>query len=381
MGGIEAMNGTSAGQAALRCSGCGVRLQTADANLPGYVPEQALQRENPICRRCFRIKHYNEALSAAVPADAFRHILEQIAYQDGLILHIADIFDFEGSLIGGLHRYVGRKPVILAVNKLDLLPKAINVNRLVHWVKKQAKANGLKVQDAVMISARKNFGFDRLTSTIAAYRGGRDVFVVGAANVGKSTLVNRLIRDYSDLELELTTSRYPGTTLDLVRIPLDDGRELIDTPGVLYPYRLTEIVPKHELQALVPEKPLKPAVYQLDPGQTVFMGAYARFDFLQGAPQSFTFYTANAIHLHRTKLEKADALYEAHKGEMLAPPTRETLAELPPWTRYEFHTDGKRKQDVFISGLGWIAVNGDSGAKVALHVPRGIRVGLRDSLL
>jgi hypothetical protein len=381
MGGIEAMNVTTSGQDEPRCVGCGVRLQTADPNLPGYVPEQALEREQTVCRRCFRIKHYNEALSAAVPADAFRHILEQIAYWDGLILHIADIFDFEGSLIGGLHRYVGQKPVLLAVNKVDLLPKAINPNRIVHWIKRQAKANGLRVRDAVLISARKNIGFDRLMDAIAAHRGDRDVYVVGAANVGKSTLVNRLIRDYSDLDVELTTSRYPGTTLDLIRIPLDDGRALIDTPGVLYPYRLTEIVPKRELQALIPDKPLKPVVYQLNPAQTVFMGAYARFDFLEGEPQSFTFYVANAIHLHRTKLEKAAELYEAHKGEMLAPPSRETLAELPPWTRYEFRTDGSRKQDVFISGLGWIAINGDTGAKVAVHVPRGIRVGLRDSLL
>ena len=67
------------------------------------------------------------------------------------------------------------------------------------------------------------------------------MYVVGGTNVGKSTLINRLIRDYSDLEQELTTSRYPGTTLDMVNIPLDDGKYIIDTPGIVYPWRFSEL--------------------------------------------------------------------------------------------------------------------------------------------
>lgn len=364
-----------------RCSGCGIRLQAADPEGPGYVPGQALDRKQAVCRRCFRIKNYNEALSAAVNPDEFQRILGHVAETNSFVVHIVDLFDFEGSLISGLRRFVGDNPVLLIVNKLDLLPKAINPNRLVNWIKKQTKEQGLKVVDVVLCSARKNIGFDRVLEALAEHRGSRDVYVVGAANVGKSTLINRLIKDYSELDAELTTSRYPGTTLDLVRIPLDDGHEIIDTPGVLYPYRLTEIVPQKDLQALVPDKPLKPAVYQLDPEQTIFFGSYARFDFIQGEPQSFTIYASSDIKLHRTKLIKADELYAEHKGELLAPPTKESLEQLPAWTRHEFRAQGKEKMDILISGLGWIKLNGETGAKVALHAPKGIKVVLRESLI
>ena len=37
------------------CEGCGVLLQTEYPEKPGYVPLTALEREHPICRRCFRI--------------------------------------------------------------------------------------------------------------------------------------------------------------------------------------------------------------------------------------------------------------------------------------------------------------------------------------
>lgn len=70
--------------------------------------------------------------------------------------------------------------------------------------------------------------------------------------MGKSTLINRLIRDYSDMEQELTTSRYPGTTLDMVNIPLDDGKHIIDTPGIVYPWRFSEIVSRQDLSAIMP---------------------------------------------------------------------------------------------------------------------------------
>ncbi|MNW25197.1 GTP-binding protein Der [compost metagenome] len=365
----------------LRCSGCGIALQSVSPELPGYVPEKTMEREPVICQRCFRIKNYNEASSVAVDQDEFLSLLSKIGDKDALVVHIVDLFDFEGSLISGLQRFVGSNPVILAVNKIDLLPKVTNWNKVRNWVQKQAKEQGLRTSEIVLCSAKKNQGFDRLLEAVAQQRGNRDVYVVGGTNVGKSTLINRLIKDYSDLEQELTTSRYPGTTLDMVNIPLDDGHFIIDTPGIVYPWRFSEIVSKRDLGAIMPDKPLKPAVYQLDAGQTLFYGAMARFDFVEGAHQSFTSYISGGLKIHRTKLEKADELYASHKGELLSPPHAAELAEMPEWTRHEFRVPKGAEVDLFISGLGWIKVNGSSGAVVAVHVPRGIRVLMRPSLI
>lgn len=371
----EAMNGS-------RCPGCGAKLQSEDPSLPGYVPEEALgKEERVICRRCFRIRHYNDFSAVEVDDGAFLQMLGRIAGTDSLVVHIVDIFDFEGSIIGGLKRFIGGNPVLMVVNKMDLLPKSVNPNRIVNWVRKQAKEHGLKVVDAVLCSAKKNIGFDRVLEAIARTRGNRDVYVVGATNTGKSTLINRLIRDFSDLDEELTTSRYPGTTLDLVKIPLDDGRYIIDTPGVVYPYRYTELVSKRNVQALLPEKPIHPVVYQLKPEQTLFFAGFARFDFAAGEAQSFTCYVSNAIRIHRTKLANADALYAAQAGNLLSPPSREEAEALPEWTVHRFTVRPGERKDIAISGLGWIKVNGLTGAQLAVHLPRGVRVVMRDALI
>ncbi len=363
------------------CAGCGVKLQTESNDKLGFIPDSALGRDPVICQRCFRIKNYNEAASVAIDQDEFLKLLGGIAATKSLVVHIVDLFDFEGSLISGLQRFVGNNPVLLVVNKIDLLPKGINLNRLLNWVQKQTKAQGLRTVDIVLCSAKRNMGFERVIEAISEHRGSRDVYVVGATNVGKSTLINRLIRDYSDLERELTTSRYPGTTLDAVHIPLDDGNEIIDTPGIVYSHRMTEIVPRGVLQSLLPDKPIKQLVYQLNDQQTLFIGALARFDFVEGDRQSFSLYMSNGLNIHRTKLERADELFAEHKGVMLAPPNKEQLEEMPPWTRHRLTIKQGSDTDVFISGLGWIHVNGGSGALVDVYVPKGIRVLLRDALI
>lgn len=368
-------------QEELRCDGCGVKIQTTDKTKLGFVPASALEKEPLICQRCFRIKHYNESASIAVDQDDFLRLLSSIGNTDSLVVHIVDLFDFEGSLISGLQRFVGNNPVLLVVNKVDLLPKGLNMNRLRNWVQRQAKEQGLKTVEVVLCSAKRNIGFDRVIEEIEKHRGNRDVYVVGATNVGKSTLINRIIRDYSDLGQELTTSRYPGTTLDAIHIPLDDGKAIIDTPGIVYTSRMTEIVPRSFLGSLLPEKPIKPLVYQLNAGQSIFMGSIARFDFVEGDRQSFTFYVSNAINIHRTKLEKADDLYEQHKGELLGGPSREELETIPSWTRHSLRVKKGTQVDVYISGLGWIQVNSDAGALLDIYAPKGIKVLLRDSMI
>jgi ribosome biogenesis GTPase A len=190
-----------------------------------------------------------------------------------------------------------------------------------------------------------------------------------------------LIRDYSDLEAELTTSQYPGTTLDLVKIPLDDGKFIIDTPGIVFKHRLSELVAKSDIQALLPNQTIKPIVFQLNEQQTLFFGGLARFDFVHGERQSFTCYVASAITIHRTKLEKADELYAAHVGELLKPPGKENLDQLPLLTKHPIRIRKGSNMDVLISGLGWIKVNNLAGAELEVHIPKGVKLSIRESLI
>lgn len=55
---------------------------------------------------------------------------------------------------------------------------------------------------------------------------------MGCANTGKSTFINNLIREYRlDRKMRLLTSPIPGTTLNIITVPLPNGVKVYDTPG------------------------------------------------------------------------------------------------------------------------------------------------------
>lgn len=150
----------------LICIGCGVTIQTEDPEKPGFAPKSSLQKEDVICRRCFRLKHYNEVQDVELTDDDFLKILNGIGESKGLIVKIVDIFDFNGSWLPGIHRFTGGNDVLLVGNKVDLLPKSVNHNRMKNWLQHQAKELGLKPVDVALISAEKGIHIKEVMSLI-----------------------------------------------------------------------------------------------------------------------------------------------------------------------------------------------------------------------
>ncbi|KWU60409.1 ribosome biogenesis GTPase YqeH [Priestia megaterium] len=363
----------------LQCVGCGVEIQTERPDELGYAPKSALEKEAIICQRCFRLKHYNEVQDVSLTDDDFLKILNGIGQTDGLVVKVVDIFDFNGSWLPGLHRFVGNNKVLLVGNKADLLPKSIKKNKLIHWMKREAKELGLKSVDVFLMSAQKGQGIREIAEAIEHYREGKDVYVVGCTNVGKSTFINAIIKEVTGEKDIITTSQYPGTTLDMIDIPLDNGASLYDTPGIINHHQMAHYVDKRDLKLISPKKEIKPKIYQLNEGQTLYFGGLARLDYVQGGRKSLTCYVSNDLHIHRTKLEKADELYEKQAGELLQPPRPEQMDEFPELVAHEF-TIKNEKTDIVFSGLGWVTVN-ESGSKVVAHAPKGVGVFVRDSLI
>jgi len=360
------------------CIGCGIAIQTENPKEMGYAPKSALEKEQVICQRCFRLKNYNEVQDISLTDDDFLKILHEIGQNDALIVKIVDIFDFNGSWLPGLHRFVGKNPVLLIGNKVDLLPKSVKPNKLINWMKQSAKELGLKPVDVMLVSSAKGLRISEAVEAIEHYRNGRDVYVVGCTNVGKSTFINRIIKEVTGEGEVITTSHFPGTTLDIIEIPLDDGHALMDTPGIINHHQMAHYVDGKELKIITPKKEIKPKVYQLNEQQTLFFGGLARFDYISGGRRSFTCYVSNEINIHRTKLEKADALYEEHAGEMLSPAVVEN-GEVEPLVPHSFSLK-EEKMDIVFSGLGWITIS-EPGAKIVAHVPKGVSVMVRRSLI
>lgn len=364
----------------LRCIGCGAVIQTEQPNELGYTPQSVLQKqmdngEDIYCKRCFRLRHYNEIQDVSLTDDDFLRLLNDIKMHDALIVNVMDIFDFSGSFIPGMQRFISNNDLLIVGNKRDVLPKSLKEGKLTQWMRERCHEVGLRPVDVCLTSAKRPQDINHLLEIIETYRKGRDVYIVGVTNVGKSTLINAIIKQAAGVQDVITTSHYPGTTLDMIQIPLDDGHYIIDTPGIIHRHQMAHYLDPKGLKAITPKKEIKPKTYQLNPEQTLFFGGLARMDFVEGKRQSFTVYLSNEIMIHRTKMEKADAFFTQHVGELLTP-TFEGAKE-NNLERHEFQI--KEKTDLVFSGLGWVSIKGP--AKIATYAPKGVAVVTRKALI
>lgn len=362
----------------LKCFGCGAIIQSDNEKHIGYVPKTALNNENILCQRCFQLKNYHRLQESNMSKDDFLSILQTIGEKDCLIVYMIDLFDFNGSLIQGLMRHIAYNDVLVLANKRDVLPKSVKEKKLEHWVRRQLKEEGIKPIDVIITSGKKNMNLDFIYESILEHRKGRDVYVVGVTNVGKSTFINALLKHYAKVEDEylITVSEFPGTTLDLIEIPLDEHSMLYDTPGIINENQMTHLLNPKDIKKIMPQSELRPMGYQLDNGQTLYISGLARIDFVQGNKSSFIAYFSRNIKIHRTKTVNADMLYNRHQTLEYEVTGIDSINQMKT---YDF-TLSKGKCDIVISGLGFITISSDGG-KVSVKVPPKISVMIREAII
>ncbi|RMC24192.1 MULTISPECIES: ribosome biogenesis GTPase YqeH [unclassified Lactobacillus] len=363
------------------CIGCGAILQSTCPEEAGYIPASRLKNvqdgeDNDVyCQRCFRLRHYNEIMPVDTNNDDFLALLNSMAEKKALIVNVVDLFDFTNSLLSSITRFIGNNDFILVGNKFDLFPQNLRQSKIKDWMRQEANRVGLFPKKIFLVSAKKQKNLEKLISYLDIESRSQDVYFVGMTNVGKSTLLNAIIDQMGDIQDLITTSRFPGTTLDKIEIPLENGHLLVDTPGIMTENQLATHLSAKELAIISPQKPLKPATYQLKPGNTLFLAGLGRIDFLKGEPASFTVYAARELYIHRTKTEKADEFYSKHVGELLSPPSNED--KLPELKGKKFHTSSK--SDLLFGGIGFVTVPNDCLVKV--YTPSQIGLGIRRALI
>ncbi|XP_075961257.1 nitric oxide-associated protein 1 [Anarhichas minor] len=221
------------------CSGCGAVLHCTAAAVPGYLPSEKfkvlLQEEqlsDATCQRCHLLTHHHKALNLNMTPDQYRAVVRQIRPHRALVLLVVDLMDVPDSVVPDLPDLVGtNKHVVVLGNKIDLLPG--DSPDYLRRIRRQLSAYcrdagfGDQVTDVHLISAKTGYGVEGLVSSLQrSWRYKGDVYLVGSANAGKSTLFNTLLEsDYcksraSDLVHKATISPWPGTTLNLLKFPI-----------------------------------------------------------------------------------------------------------------------------------------------------------------
>lgn len=329
-----------------KCVGCGLKLQSIDNLEEGYI-KPGNKEKSPLCERCFRIQNYNEYQVVNKTNKDFSKIFKKVDKSKDLVLLVVDLLN-----IGELERlgeYI-HNDIILVLTKRDLVPKRIYEEKLLNYF----DSLPLNIVDKIIISSKNNYHLDELMEIVFEHKKSNNVYVVGITNAGKSTLINKIIYNYSVLESKITTSILPSTTLDTIEIPISEDLTFIDTPGLLVETSIVDKVDPETLRKIIPKTELKPTIFQVKSDQIFLVDNLLRLEVKED--NNIVFYISNNLSIMRYYKDN-EKLKDLVKHEL-------TISEV---------------EDIVIEGLGFIKVM--KPAIITLYTLENVGVYIRKSFL
>lgn len=321
-----------------KCIGCGSILQYNDNTKEGYAKENSIY-----CERCFRIKNYGEYKKVLKDNNNFLDILSNIS-KDDLVILVMDLLNLPENL--DIINNKLSNNVIVVLTKRDMLPKVLYEEKLLNYIDKY----NINYKDKLVISSNKNYNIDNLMDKINIYNKTNKVYIVGYTNSGKSTLINKLIYNYSDEVKEITTSMLPNTTLNTIEIKLNNIT-LIDTPGILNNYSIENYVDTNILKKINSKKNINPITYQIKKKNYITIENIFSIEL---SNNNITLFISNNLNINRYyKNPNLNLKYE----ELLV----------------------KKDEDLVIPGMGFIKFT--KNEKVVIGIIEGSKVYTRKSLI
>lgn len=331
-----------------RCQGCGVLLQEENVLQEGYTTNI----ENDVCQRCFRMKNYGEYQMITKSNEEYLDILRGVGETKDLVLYITDLLNLEKN-IEQIRTIIPNK-MILVLNKKDVLPKSVKETKLINYL----ASKDIHFEEVIVISVNKNYNIDYLLKRIKFHQTSKNVYVVGHTNAGKSSLINKLIKNYSDKTQELTMSPLPSTTLNTLTIEINDHLTLIDTPGLVDTGSILNHVDEKMVKKISAKKEIKPRTYQLRRNQSIIIEDMIRIDYVEGEKNSFTLFISNDLKVKRLlNLINNDELKDKNK------------------LTYEMKYD----EDLVVNGLGFIKIV--NKGVVDVYIDKDVETFTRRSLI
>lgn len=153
-----------------------------------------------------------------------------------IVIELCDARIPQSSRNPEIDKIVGKKPRLILLNKSDYADPAATEQWITYYKKKGIPAiacdcrSGRGVKN--LLPAVREVLAERIASWQANGMVGRPIrmMIVGIPNVGKSSLINRLSGTRST-----KVEDRPGVTRGKQWVSLEEGMELLDMPGVLWP--------------------------------------------------------------------------------------------------------------------------------------------------
>lgn len=358
----------------IKCIGCGVELQNENENIIGYTPKKISQsnKNEYYCKRCFQLKNYGKFDKNNLSKEDYKSEIENILNETNLVLAIFDIMDFESSFDVGILDILREKDSIIVINKIDLLNEK-HPSEISNWVKERLEKEDIVPLDIAIISTKNTYGVNGILKKINHfYKNCVNAMLLGVTNVGKSSLLNRLIG-----EKKLTISKYPGTTIKSMKYKIPNMNIYIyDTPGLIPNGRISDLICDKCSTKLVSSSRISRMTFKSKKDSIIFLDNLIKFRVLNEDNPIFSIYAPKSVKFHETNIKKSK---ELENSSFFTIPCENCLEKYKSLNKIRKIFKINIGEDLNIKGLGWIEVK-RGPLLIELSYPENIEITIRKSL-
>ncbi len=259
------------------CFGCGAKLQYSNKDAKGYVPENKLN-DAKYCMRCFKLMHYGVNINDTVPKRV-EEILYLVNSDDKFTIFMCDFLSLSDKIINIYNKIKGKK--LLLVSKIDVIPKDIKIDNIRKYI-----MNNYNINNVRFVSSVNGYGIDSLINYLIT-NNIRECYILGETNSGKSTLINNILDAFDSKLTKTTISSSKNTTLDFIRLNVNNNLTIIDSPGF--------VTDSYEVNCPI-KKIIKPLTYQMKDGEVLKIDKfYLKFSIAT----SITIYSAYDLEIKK----------------------------------------------------------------------------------
>ena len=365
----------------MRCYNCGDILQFENKDNSGYVPKGILLQENAeaqviYCETCYeKMKAVNTGLLEEDADDDILTILDEAVISDALILWVIDLFSFNGYLSHRVADKIKNLDVLVVGNKFDLFPRSAKPEVAKQFLKERFEEVGITPKRVIIYGNSEEFDAKKALKDLDEDRNGRDIYMIGSAVSGKTSLINKALKAYSNKSNRIIkTETYPNTEAKVLEIPFDKRSTFYEVPGFSLINNTLGKVEKDVAKMITPKEKINITSMHLKEGDAFIIGSLGAFVLQKGKTTGLKFYASEMVETKKVDANKVKREFLENFVKRSVRPISDRISAFTDYDVFEYTMeDDEQMHDIGIMGLGWITFEA-KGQVIRVFLPKGVAV-------
>ena len=363
----------------IRCQSCGAILQADTKNRPGFISRAIVENgvpKIPYCNSCYEkmLSLNSSSLQHETDMDSLK-ILKDAVATDSLIVWMVDLFTFNGTLNPDVVKKVKKLNVVVIGSKRDLMPSLATDEMLIRYLDERFADVGINPIAIDLIGNEETIDIKEKLKQFGEYRKGRDVYLLGELNSGKTTFINKMLKDYeNNTRWQVKSELYPGTNSNVLEIPLTNSSFFYELPDLSNNTSVFSRVEPSVQKIITPKKEVAMTRRFIGDGSAIVVGNLACLYVIKGHHTSIRVFTGEKVEIKVVDNNKVDDYLAMNLKKKVTKPVSERYTSFRDYDMFEYDLENDDlRHDISVEGLCWFSMRG-KGQTIRILLPKGAAV-------